>query len=175
MCSLSCKNQEVQTTFTQIKDSVATEIEDKNIDSINLAKTWLVTTIETYFAEFEKINGDYSNICTPEYKKFKEDATNVDMDGGMSEQEFEKTWGKETLKYAGLREGFLIGGNDFGTIKVNKSEFMERTEKNGFLFEIVLEDTEYQSLFKREVLVIPSGNSFLIDNVFEIENIFKGN
>ena len=173
MCYLSCKSKEVKAADIETNDTLVTGVTNLSTDSSNLAKTWLIEAIETYFAEFDKINGDYSSLCTPEYKEFKEDATNVDMDGGMDEKGFGEKWGEESIELAGLGEGFLIGGNDFGKIRVKKADFVERTEQGGFLFNVIIEDTQFESIFKREILVVPSGNSFLIDNVFELENVFK--
>lgn len=153
----------------------ATMNSQKNLvkDSIADAQRWLVENIEKYFKDFDKLNGDYSSICTPKYSEFKEDATGIDMDGSMTEEGFIAKWGKGAVKYAGLGEGFMIAGNDFGKIKVKKCIYKDRTEEGGYLFETIIEDTDYSSIFEREIIVIASGNTYLIDHVFELKNTFK--
>lgn len=167
---ISCSNNEQK----ENNDGAATEngIEERKEDDVASAKKWLVKNIEDYFANFETLKGDYSKICTKEYAEFKQDATNVDMDGGMSEEAFKTKWGRRYSEYAGIQEGFLIGGTDNGKIKVSKCELKNKTEMQGYLFEVILEDVDYKSTFYREIVVVPSQNSFLIDNVREIKNVF---
>ena len=98
---LSCKTKaESPGTVTSI--ATIDSKEDLVKDSITDAQKWLVENIETYFRDFDKLNGDYSSICTPKYREFKEDATGIDMDGGMTEKEFITKWGKDAVKYAGI-------------------------------------------------------------------------
>jgi hypothetical protein len=136
------------------------------------AKKWLIGQIEAYFEGFDEVNGGFSKLCTKEYFEFKTDATNIDYDGGMSEDEFKKKWGKRYSKFAGIGEGFLVAGNDFGKIKVTSCEFKNKTEKGGYLFKVLLFDIEYKSTFIREITVMPQNATFLIDDVLEIENNF---
>ncbi len=169
---LSCKTKaESPGTVTSI--ATIDSKEDLVKDSITDAQKWLVENIETYFRDFDKLNGDYSSICTPKYREFKEDATGIDMDGGMTEKEFITKWGKDAVKYAGIGEGFMIGGNDFGKIKVTKCNYKERSKEGGYLFETIIEDTDFKSTFERKIIVVPSGNTYLIDQVFELKNTFK--
>ncbi len=144
-------------------------------DRVELAKKWLIHSIEDFFENYIRLRGDYSKICTKQYAEFKQDATNVDMDGGMTEEAFKNKWGRRYSEYAGIQEGFLVAGTDFGTIRVTRCEFRNKTEMGGFLYETILEDTEFKSQFKRDIVVMPSGRSFLIDNVYEKENVFVNN
>ena len=167
---VSCNNNE-QKEHTSV-DATKNAEEVKKGDNVASAQKWLVETIEGFFTNFETLKGDYSTICTKEYAEFKKDATNVDMDGGMSEDAFKTKWGRRYSEYAGIQEGFLIGGTDNGKIKVSKCELKNKTEMGGYLFEVVLEDEDYKSTFYREIVVVPSQNSFLIDDVREIKNVF---
>ena len=167
---VSCSNNE-QKEHTSV-DATENSEDARKEDDVASAKKWLVETIEGFFTNFETLKGDYSTICTKEYAEFKKDATNVDMDGGMSEDAFKTKWGRRYSEYAGIQEGFLIGGTDNGKIKVSKCELKNKTEMGGYLFEVVLEDEDYKSTFYREIVVVPSQNSFLIDDVREIKNVF---
>lgn len=72
------------------------------VDSTPLAKKWLTENIEQFFSNFDKLEGDYSKICTKEYFKYKTDATNVDMDGGMTQAKFEKNGPTEQQAWQAL-------------------------------------------------------------------------
>jgi hypothetical protein len=96
------------------------------------------------------------------------------MDGGMTEAAFKKKWGRRYSPYAGIGEGFLVAGSDFGKIKVTSCEFSNDTEMGGWLFKTIIEDTEFKSKFIRDIVVMPEGRSFLIDDVKEKGNVFAG-
>lgn len=72
------------------------------VDSTPMAKKWLTENIEQFFSNFDKLGGDYSKICTKEYYKYKTDATNVDMDGGMTQAKFEKNGPTEQQAWQAL-------------------------------------------------------------------------
>ncbi len=169
---ISCnqKNSEEQKSTDIKTESKNEENDDQDIEN---AKTWLVQNIEKYFTDFNTLNGDYSSITTKEYAEFKSDATGVGMDGGMDESAFKTKWAKRNTEKAGLGEGFMIGGNDFGKIKVTKAEFKNKTESGDYMFETLIEDTEFKSKFYRDIVVKKTGNSFLIDDVIESKNEFK--
>lgn len=144
-----------------------------NIDTSELAQRWLKVAVEHYFSNFQKLNGSYKHLVTPSYAEMKHDASNLELDGGMSEEAFIQKYGNKDLHYKGLREGFMIAGNEFGKIQVRSSILKDQTSK-GYLLSAVIDDLTFGSSFVREVLVIKNGNSFLIDNVYEMDNIFKG-
>ena len=169
---ISCNqknNAEQKSTDTKTE----TTSEQNNNQDIENAKTWLMQNIERYFANFDTLRGDYAGITTKEYAEFKSDATGVGMDGGMDEAEFKKKWAKRNIEKVGISEAFMVGGNDFGKIKVTKCEFKNKTESGDYLFETLIEDTEYKSKFYRDIIVKKTGDSFLIDDVYEIKNEFK--
>ena len=100
-------------------------------------------------------------------------ATNVDLDGGMTESEFKNKWGRRYSEYAGVGEGFMIAGADFGKIEVTKCEFRNRTEMKNFLYDVLIVDKTFNSKFTRQVVLVKNGATFLIDNVLEISNEFE--
>src|SRR5690606_7840418 len=89
-------------------------------DSVTLAGEWLVIAIEDFFANFGETGGDYSSFCTDRYVEFKKDATHVNIDGYLNEEEFMQKWKHKQLEFAGVNDGFLISGQDFGTIQITR-------------------------------------------------------
>ncbi len=173
-----CNSNTNQSDHESIKSDTTsqntTEPEVMIQDSTELGKKWLISSIEGYFKDFDKLNGDFSKICTKDYAEYKSDATGVAYDGGLTEAEFKTKWKNRNLKFAGIGEGFLIGGNDFGTIKVVKCDFKNKNPNGSLVFEAVIEDQDFKSKFYRDIVIIPSNNGFLIDDVLEIENEFGG-
>lgn len=142
-------------------------------EAASLAKDWLVATIEDFFADYSENGGDFSGFCTDEYIEYKRDAIQVNLEGHLSEEEFKEKWKHKKIEFAGINDAFLIAAQDFSTIKVVKCERKETVGKgSGWFFETVLEDVDYRSRYVREISVKGAGNSFIIDDVAEIENIF---
>lgn len=141
---------------------------------IEEGKKWIKRNIESHFNNDEIFMKGFSYLCTNQYAEFKKDATNVGLyDVGMTKLEFKNKWGRRYSKYAGIGEGFMIAGTDFGRIEVTKCRFIRKTEMGGFLFEALIVDKTFASKFQRQVVLIRFRNSFLIDNVLEISNEFK--
>jgi hypothetical protein len=164
------KDKEQQKTSDTITESNSDENGQQDIEK---AKTWLVQNIESHFKNFDGVNSDYASITTKEYNAFKTDATSVGMDGALSEAEFKKKWSKRNTEKAGIGEGFLIGGQDFGTIKVTKCEFKNKINDGDYLFETIIEDTSFKSKFYRDIVVKKTNNSFLIDDVVEVKSEYS--
>lgn len=136
------------------------------INTSENAKKWLIETIATYFKkDFPAMSG----ITTKTYEEYKSEATNVDLDTdvAMTQQEFENKWkNKYDTKYAGIGSGFLISGQDWGKIEVSKCNLL--LEKGDtYVFRTILNDTDFKTDYKRDIRIIKSGNSFLIDDVKE--------
>lgn len=128
-------------------------------------KVWLTEVIEGYFS-----SNSYpeEKITTPSYYEYKMDAINVDMDGGLTKDQFIAKWKNNyNPEKAGIGTGFFISGQDFGTVKVNKCELAEATEENGWLLNVELTDTDFNATYNRQFVLIRNGNSFLIDDVIE--------
>lgn len=139
------------------------------------AKEWLIANIES---SLNNENGNVENsneeaekevkdIYTTQYSAYKIDAINVDLDDGLTEDEFITKWkGKYNPELAGIGFGFLIPGQDYGLIKVTNCKLKNKTP-NGFVFNVVLEDTNYHKKYNRDIRVIVDAKSFLIDDVLE--------
>ncbi|ADY51708.1 hypothetical protein Pedsa_1139 [Pseudopedobacter saltans DSM 12145] len=166
----SC-NSPSKTNTNKNEDTTAT-IKAESTDSVHLAQIWLKRSIEGFFKDFDQLKGNFSSITTPGYYEFKMDAIHIDYDGGLSETEFKNKWSQRYSEFAGVNEGFMIGGNDFGTVKVKECKFINRTKQHGYLFHTIIEDTELHNEFIRDITVVSHQGSFLIDDVKEIEDIF---
>ena len=161
----SCQNTGKKIEVEVKTDSVITDDDVSKISESDLAKKWLIESIETNFRTSE---GLIDSICTKDYATYKSDAIGVEYDGGMTQQAFEKKWkDKFDVKHVGIGTGFLISGQDWENIKVAKCESSPLKLKEGYLFETIIEDLPSKSTYKRAIKVIKSGKSFLISDVLE--------
>lgn len=147
-----------------------TQTKQSDSGQIAEAQKWLVSSIEAHFSA--QIEADFAYLCTPQYAEFKRDATNVDLDPGMSEAAFRKKWGRRCGPYAGIGEGFMAAGTDHGKIRVRSCHYSHKTEMGHYLFETILEDPDFGSVFYRDIVVTPNKQAFRIDNVLEKRNEF---
>lgn len=169
----SCTNNQ-----KDITDSVPLQ-NSIQLDSIKIAqaeksegaKDWLVRSIESEFSDprFENDNQDKKpSIYTPAYEEYKTDAISIDFDGGMTEEKFKQKWSKTyNTKFAGIGNGFLISSQDWGKVKVTACNLKGNATSDTLMFDVVLEDSEFKTKFKRDIKVVKSNNSFLIDDVLE--------
>jgi hypothetical protein len=158
---------------TSIKNNNSDYIISENDIDINEGKKWLKENMESYFNNDEKFMKGFSSLCTTQYYEFKQDATNIDLDGGMSEEAFKTKWGSRYSKYAGIGDGFMIAGNDYGKIELTKIEFKNRTEMGGLRYDVLITDTVFNSKFQRQIIIMKENDHFLIDDVLEISNEFE--
>lgn len=167
---ISCQNKQAKKIESVEKSTIEnTELEkSKAINKSESAKKWLIETIQTYFEkDFPKMSG----ITTKTYEEYKSEATNVDLDTdtAMSRTEFKNKWrNRYDTKYAGIGYGFLISGQDWGKIEIPKCDLLSANE-NGYVFQIILRDTEFKIDYHRDIKIIKSGGSFLIDDVKEYD------
>lgn len=164
----------------EAEDAVALQ-DSLRLDSINNAqqllssdaKAWLIKSVENEFLDplFENENAEKKvSIYTPSYEEYKTDAINIDFDGGMTEEKFKEKWaGKYDTKFAGIGTGFLIAGQDWGKVKVTSCELKSSPSEGIYIFDVTLDDAEFKAKYKRDIKVIKSGNSFLIDDVLEYQ------
>jgi hypothetical protein len=168
----SCqKNQEqkgeVKTKESVNQDTFVSDIPSKALTQSDLAQKWLIEKIEE---NFKTPDGLIDSICTKDYATYKSDAIGVEYDGGLTQKAFEKKWkDKFDVKHAGIGTGFLISGQDWTKIKVAKCELSPLKLKGGYLFETTIEDVgaTTKTMYKRDIKVVSSGNSFLIADVLE--------
>ncbi len=161
----SCQNNSKKIEVEVNTDSVFTDNKVAETSESDLAKKWLIESIETNFKTAE---GLIDSICTKDYATYKSDAIGVEYDGGMTQQAFEKKWkDKFDVKHVGVGTGFLISGQDWENIKVAKCELSPIKLREGYLFETIIEDLPSKATYKRDIKVIKSGKSFLISDVLE--------
>ena len=107
------------------------------------------------------------SVYTKQYNDYKDDAMNVDLDDGLTNDEFFMKWkDKYNPKLAGIGTGLFIPEQDYGLIKVSHCELKNKIA-DGFIFNIVIEDTESKTKHSRDIKIIRSAGSFLIDDVME--------
>jgi hypothetical protein len=167
-CFFACNNNQ-QTDNSNIREIKCSE----DSLSIQAGKKWIKKNIESYFNNDANFLKGFSVLCSKQYYEFKQDATNIDLDGGMTEHTFKTKWGRRYSKYAGIGNGFMISQTDFGKIELIKIEFRNRTEMGGLLYNVLIIDKTFKSKFERQVVLIKDGNSFLIDDVLEISDSFE--
>ncbi|MCF6142559.1 hypothetical protein L1S34_14800 [Flavobacterium sp. K77] len=168
LISISCQNKPTKQDQLVEKTTIENNKIENNQASENSesAKKWLIETIKTYFKkDFPKMTG----ITTTTYEEYKTEATNVDLDTdvAMTQTEFENKWkNKYDTKYSGIGFGFLISGQDWGKIEITKCNLLSESD-DSYIFQTILSDTEFKTDYKRDIKIIKSGNSFLIDDVKE--------
>lgn len=147
-----------------VNQSKISNPKEVTFDKSELAKKWLVKAIENFF---KQESADMSSITTKSYNAYKSDAMNIDMgEDSLTLEQFNKKWKKKyDVKYAGY-DGFLISGQDWGKIVVSKCELIS-AKGNVYIFQVIIKDTQYKATNKRDIKVIESGKSFLIDDVKE--------
>src|SRR5690606_12316900 len=133
----ACTEQEKRNAKSEVTD---TETTTQNDDIANEAREWLMKNITNYFAteELGSLDSFMQKMTTAEYYEYKNDATNVDLeiDGSLTETQFHEKWkNKFDTSKAGIDTGFLISGQDWDKIEVEKCDLISTTEK-GFLFDV---------------------------------------
>lgn len=147
----------------------------KETKDIEKAKSWITHIVASTLNKAngmeentnEEAEGKHKEIYTKKYIAYKNDAADVDLDGGMTLKAFKNKWAKDfNCQYAGVGTGYLISGTDYGFIKVTQCDFKKKMGSS-YMFETVITDTESNVSYKRDIRVIPSGNSFLIEDILE--------
>ena len=167
----SCQNNDKAKSSFDQNDStkIVSSESDNNLKETEKAKDWLIETIED---NFKKNTLEMKGITTKPYEEYKTDATNVDLDteGALTQSEFENKWKRlYDTKYAGIGNGFLISGQDWGKIEVTNCKSLKSYSKDDFVFvfETTIRDIDFKVDYKREIKVIKTENSFLICDVKE--------
>lgn len=173
----SCKEKKTSdsTTANTAVDSIsapASKIVAKASDSnAEAAKLWLVKTITNYFTdpELSSLGDNMLKNTTKDYYAYKTDATNVDLDveGSLTVEEFHQKWkDKFDTSKAGIGTGFLISGQDWSKIIVEKCDLLSAKE-NTFLFDIVLKDVDFNATYPSQILVTQAKGAYKIADVKE--------
>lgn len=128
-------------------------------------EAWFKKSLESYFAQYDTI--PLTKLCTPTYIAYKQDALEVDYDGGLSLTAFKQKWDEKfDTKYAGINQGFFISGQDFGKIRVTTCTFL-RNDKNGKWYKVVLRDDDFKVNYRREIRLIEQKGTYKIADVKE--------
>ena len=154
----SCQNTEEKQEIEQPKVNTAF------LAQADSAKNWLVPTVEKFFNEN---HSEILEICTPEYEEYKMDAIQVDYDGGMTIEQFQKKWkGKYNTNNDEIGKSFLLAVQDYGKIKFKSCEL---ASDSTLVFDTAIEDSEFKAVHKRKITVVKRDGKFLINDVAEIK------
>lgn len=141
--------------------SVAAASEDDDQQEIVAAKDWLEKSISLFFQDKTTME----KICTKQYNSFKNDGWSM-SEGDMSEKKFKSKWGAiYNLNLFCSDCGFLIDGQDYGKIKAEAT--LKSKTNDGYWFSVLIKDLDFKANYKRDIRVVNSGNSFLIDEILE--------
>ena len=151
-----------QPTDLESNETATTQTEEQVPSKSEAAKAWLIAAIEDHFKEdFPKME----TISTKQYQNYWKDQLEVEY-GDLSMEEFTAKWGSTyDLDRAEIGTGFLIDAQDYTTIVVTSCELMKSARGDQFNFQVKLNDKGFNAEYKREITVVPSGDSFLIDDV----------
>ena len=119
--------------------------------------------LELYFADSLPMQ----QLTTSRYTRFKTDAMNVEMNGGMSRKAFEKKWGHVyNIRQPHLYDGFLIPLQDWQHISVRCEPLPSR---NGEVW-MAADFTEQAAgeHFRRDIMLVREGGQWRIDDVWEV-------
>jgi len=133
------------------------------------AKEWLLTSITRYLKADIGHENDTS-IFTKQYLEYKQDAIGRDFDG-LTEKQFADKWkSKYNTKFA-TTNSILIGQQDTIDPKVTRCELKKENADKSLVFNVVIEDADTESKYvhKRDIKIIPSGTTFLIDDILEYD------
>lgn len=158
------EKKQTHTSTTQIAE----------IDSSQLAKKWLVGSVENYFKQWGSDTSFIESICTKRYIECKIEGINIEYseeDPEIAYKKYQKRWRNiYDLDLIDTSSGFFISGQDFGdSIKVNKCELIKQLGPNSYLFETEIEDAQFKTKHHRDFIVITQNHKFLIDFVHEYE------
>jgi hypothetical protein len=170
----SCQNKPQTTSEPITADTMSvnqdtTKVLQEEWDVIDTedAVRWLTEVIESHLND-----GGYpmEDICTPKYYQYKMDAVQVGYDGGLTDEQFRKKWSSEyDTKHAGIGTGFMISGQDWGTIKVSKCVPVSDGKKGFLMLNVTIDDKEMKGAYHRDIKIVPVGKAYLIDDVVEYD------
>ncbi|MVZ65142.1 hypothetical protein GQF61_04705 [Sphingobacterium sp. DK4209] len=146
-----------------VQDTLSTSWKDEGC-------SWLKTTVEKHF-KTEDSSADMKAITTATYYEYKVDATNVDLDldSSLTNAEFQKKWnGKFDTKFAGIGTGFLISGQDYGSITLSTCDFIHGNEQEA-TFKVLISDCQYNTDYNREITLVKDQHTYKIANVKEFD------
>lgn len=134
---------------------------DKQVE----AQKWIETEIPKAFNS--QLN-PIKSLATEMYQRYKSDAINVEFDGGLSETDFHEKWKKEfDTKKAGIGISFILGVQDYETVKVERARFVKKITSTSYLFLVSFSYFENSGTVAVQLIVEEHKNSFLISDVWQ--------
>ena len=134
---------------------------DKQVE----AQKWIETEIPKAFNT--QLN-PIESLATEKYQRYKSDAINVEFDGGLSEADFHEKWKKEfDTKKAGIGISFILGVQDYETVKVERARFVKQITPTSYLFLVSFGYSENSGTVAVQLIVEEHKNSFLISDVWQ--------
>ncbi|MBX0289173.1 hypothetical protein K3G63_01915 [Hymenobacter sp. HSC-4F20] len=144
-------------------------------DDVAGARQWLMSSVEDYYhtdspgADAKADTDTTAGIYTRRYKAYKLESINLEFaeDQDKAVADFEKKWaGQYNPKYVGTG-GFLFTAQDYGNLKVTRCTFKERTQDNGYLFNVTIRDLTYKMDNQGDIKVLQTDQGYKIDDVLE--------
>lgn len=171
---LSCQQNKsaLHSTGTSTDSTPLIETNIPTTTSLDTAevKSWLIQTIEDFFRAPDI---DMQSITTPEYYEFKTDAMNVDMgtEKSLTENEFYTKWRYKYDPYIHpIQVGFLISGQDFGSIKVPYAHVKRLDDDTKtIVFSLIIRDEDFKIDYDRDIIIISQEGKYLISDVLEYD------
>jgi len=134
---------------------------DKQVE----AQKWIETEIPKAFNT--QLN-PIKSLATEKYQRYKSDAINVDFDGGLSEADFHKKWKKDfDTQKAGIGLSFILGVQDYETVKIERARFVKKITPTSYLFLVSFSYFENSGTIAVQLIVEEHENSFLISDVWQ--------
>jgi hypothetical protein len=134
---------------------------DKHLE----AQKWIETEIPKAFnTQLDPIK----SLATEKYQHYKSEAINVAFDGGLSETDFHEKWEKEfDTKKAGIGLSFILGVQDYETVKVERARFVKQITPTSYLFLVSFSYFENSGTVAVQLIVEEYENAFLISDVWQ--------
>jgi hypothetical protein len=134
---------------------------DKQVE----AQKWIETEIPKAFNT--QLN-PIKSLATEKYQRYKSDAINVDFDGGLSVDDFHKKWKKDfDTQKAGIGLSFILGVQDYETVKIERARFVKKITPTSYLFLASFSYFENSGTVAVQLIVEEHENSFLISDVWQ--------
>lgn len=149
-------------TIENIADTAEVS-ESSSEEIVNAAQQWLTNAIET---AFEKEFPNIESILTPQCTAYTSDAMNVHFSHGLTLEQFNEKWGAiYDVSLAVVDAGRFIDAQDWDKIHVEDCQHISSDGENKHLFQITLFEETFEAYYTRRVVLVPSGDAFLIDDI----------
>lgn len=159
-------NESPKITENKTEPNTSSDVSKIVLEDTTKAAAWLIDVVTRHF---EHNDPSMEKMSTKDYYQYKTEAANVDMgiNGSLDRLDFEQKWkDKFNTKYAGIQTGFLISAQDNGKVIVNSFDFLKEEDKK-LWFNVILEDIDFKTKFRREIAIVKEDNLFKLADVKE--------